>query len=284
MQRLPISNSNFDNADFVIVGVPDDKGSGYRKGASKAPDTIRKVANEKELGEVVRKGKKSVFEPELKKLSAKVFDYGNVVSASIKKTVEKIHSSKKFPIVIGGDHSITYKAISGIDGKKKLSFVYFDAHPDFICSRRNYFGSVICDIARLRNVDLKSSVIVGVREIEDEEIDDIKESGINVITATDIVGMGINKVVNTIKKTVTKNVYMSVDLDVVDPAFAPGVTTPVVGGITSDELLYFVRSLAQKVNMGFDVMEVCPKYDKNDITSYLAYRAILELVNEKGSL
>ncbi len=279
--KLPISNSDFKNARFVVIGVPDDSGSSYRNGSDKAPDAIRRVANSNELGEVVRNGKKSIFEPELSKLNAKVFDYGNVRKDGLKTAINKICKNGKLPIVIGGDHSITYKTISSISTKKRFSFVYFDAHPDFICSRRNYFGSVVCDISMLKNVDIKSSVIVGVRAIEDEEIDDIRKSGIKVITATDVVGLGAKKVVDVIKKTVSSNVYISVDLDVVDPAFAPGVTTPVVGGISSDELLYFIRGLAGYANMGLDVMEVCPKYDRKDVTSYLAYRTILEFISEK---
>ena len=280
MNKLPISNVQLSKADFVILGVPSDKGSRYRKGAAKAPSTIRRIVAKNEVGSVTRKGKKSLFEPWLEKFTAKAYDYGDVNLDNVEKTIAKI-SKTAIPITIGGDHSITYKVLSGIS-KEKISLIYLDAHPDFICSKRNYFGSVICDIADLKYVDLKSSVIVGVRAPEDEEIDNIKKSGIKTISAEEVEKLGIKNTINKIKKIVKKNVYLSIDLDVTDPAFAPGVTDPVPGGLTSNQLIYMVDELAKKANVGIDIMEVCPPYDIQDMTSYLAYRLILTAISSKN--
>jgi agmatinase len=276
---LPISNSSMKEARFVVLGVPSDKGSTYRKGAAKAPETIRRMIARNEIGSVMRNGKKSLFDPELQKFIAKVHDYGDISLDKTEKTIRDVVKAGKFPVVIGGDHSITYKTLSGIAPKKKFSLIYLDAHPDFICSSRNYFGSVMCDISKLKSVDIKSSIIVGVRTPEDEEIDNIKESGVRIVTATDIIEHGIKDIVKLINRTVSENAYLSIDMDVVDPAFAPGVTEPEPGGISSNELIYLVNGIAKKVNIGFDIMEVCPPYDIQGMTSYLAYRVMLEAIS-----
>ncbi|MCL4381505.1 arginase family protein [Candidatus Marsarchaeota archaeon] len=281
---LPINNSSFEKAKFVVIGVPDDSGSSYRKGAAKAPDAIRKIANMNEIGVVIRNNKKSLFEPQFEKFAAKVHDYGNVKKNKIKNEISRITKNNKFPILIGGDHSITYEAVSGFSPKEKWSIVYLDAHPDFICSKNRYFGSVLCDISKLENIDMKSSWIIGVRTPEEEEIMNIRKSGINFVDAVDIADKGIKKIVKMVKENVSKNVYMSIDMDVVDSAFVPGVTEPEPAGISSNELVYFVKEVASKINMGFDLMEVCPRYDIKNQTTYLAYRVILEAIssiNEK---
>ncbi len=279
--RLQISNSTFQKAECIVLGVPDDSGSSYRHGSALAPDAIRKFASHTEVAGVKRRSGVSMFNPEFRKFSARVHDCGNVGRGSLKKMMEKIGGARKFPLTIGGDHSITYTALSGLSRGKKFSLIYLDAHPDFICSSGNYFGSVMCDISRLKNADMKSSIIVGARALEDEEIDEMKDSGIKVITATDIAELGAKRVVDMIRNTVSSNAYMSIDMDVVDPAFAPGVTTPISGGISAAELLYMARELAGKATLGCDIMEVCPELDVGNRTLDLAYRLILEILSAK---
>lgn len=153
---------SFEGADVIILGVTDESGShALRKGASKAPDQIRKVSNEREIFE--RKGIKTITLPEVCGLNKKIFDYGNVKKGEIAKLVEIIVNKGEIPVTIGGDHSITAEILKGIDKtKRKISIVYFDAHPDFICSSRKYYGSVVCDITEYENIDFSSSIEIGM--------------------------------------------------------------------------------------------------------------------------
>jgi agmatinase len=101
----------FEDADFVIVGVPDESGShASRKSASKAPNRIRQISNERDV--FVREGMKTLAMPALTTPNKKIFDYGNVSKNKISRVMEQIVSAGKIPIVIGGDHSITTKAVN----------------------------------------------------------------------------------------------------------------------------------------------------------------------------
>ena len=224
-------------ANVVILGVPDESGShAKRKGTSLGPNSIRKVSRERAV--FTRKGTKSIAFPKLCENKIKLYDQGNIKKKEVTKTIQQLLQEKKFPIIIGGDHSITYEVLKGYNNhKKKISVVYFDAHPDFVCSSRNYYGSVVCDVLDLNYVDLQSSVEVGSRAIETEEMQNIKKRNMKVITVGDVKEKGVKKIFEEIKKYVRKNkVYLSID--VVDPAHAPGVDTPVLGGLSSSELLY----------------------------------------------
>src|SRR5919106_5018311 len=133
-------------ADVVIVGVPDESRShAKRKGASKGPDSLRRASNYYEFFE--RDGRRIPICPMSGTLeNKKIIDVGNLSRDHLYKAVFDIFSAKKIPITIGGDHSITtiiLKAINDSFEGEKISLLYFDAHPDFVSSTRNYYGSVI---------------------------------------------------------------------------------------------------------------------------------------------
>ena len=277
--KLPLSNSTEGEADFVVFGVPDDSGSAYRKGSSKAPDAIRDFVSRNEIGAVFHSGKKSLFEPGMHKLDAKVYDAGNRSRNAASGYAGSIASKGKIPIVIGGDHSVTYDILKGIDPKGKFGIAYFDAHPDIISSRGSYFGSVVNDLLSIRSFDPKSSIIIGLRTPEDEEIENIRKCGIKVITPLQIADMGIKAAAAKINSILKRRTYLSIDMDAVDPAFAPGVTEPEPAGLSSNNVIYLAKSVAKKGLMGFDIMEVVPEYDRDGMTLYLAYRLILEIIS-----
>ena len=283
IQKLPISNSKYADADFIIFGVPSDKGSAYRKGSRYAPNSIRDFVSKNEIGAVIKNHKKSIFEPGTSKFSASVCDIGNIKIGKEEDTALKIYSDKKIPVAIGGDHSITYRLLNGMQPNGKWGIIYFDAHADIISSRGSYFGSVIHDMSKIKGFSPESSFIIGLRTPEEEELDNIKDLGINTITALDIEESGIKNIAKRILPSIKKNTYISIDMDSIDPAFAPGVTEPEPAGISPNQLIYLAKKVAEKSVFGFDIMEVCPKYDHDGMTMYLAYRMILEIITSMDS-
>ena len=270
------NTDNFDDADIVIVGIPDEsKSHALRKGTSEAPDKIREISSIRDT--YTRDGKTSLGLP-LGGLKKKVFDYGNIKRDHVGEVIDKIISKSKIPFSVGGDHSISVEIIKSVSKKYgALSLVYFDAHPDLISSARNYYGSVFYD--SLPYIDLKSSLQIGVRTPEQEEIDNIKKYDLTVITPFDIVKNGIAKIEEFVLNKVGKNVYVSFDMDAIDPAYAPGVSVPVPMGLRNSEAIYLLKSLVNKRIVGMDLMEVCPGYDIKDRTSHLASRMIGEIIS-----
>lgn len=271
------ANSSYDDSDIVIVGIPDETGShAIFTGSSAAPDHIRKISNSKDI--YAEKKFQYLAQPTLGIGVARVHDYGNIKKRQIETTMAKILAAKKLPISIGGDHSNTAHIIKAMARKHgKISLVYFDAHPDFVSHTKNYYGSVITDC--LDYIDIKSSIQIGIRSPEQDELDNIKKHRLRAITPFDIVESGIKSAANTILDTVKENVYVSFDMDCLNPSCAPGVSVPVPLGIQSTDAMYCVKKLAKRGIIGLDIMEVCPSHDLNDVTSHLASRMIGELIS-----
>jgi agmatinase len=162
----------------------------------------------------------------------------------------------------------------------KISLVYFDAHPDFVSSTTNYYGSVVNDV--LSNIEISSSVQIGIRTPEQEELDNIKKFNLQVITPFDIQKHGIKLVTNSVLHRLGDKVYVSFDMDCVDPSYAPGVSVPVPMGLNSNDAVYLLKEIAKKGIVGMDIMEVCPSFDVKDRTSHLASRIISEVLYSSG--
>ncbi|HEY4680633.1 MAG TPA: agmatinase [Nitrosarchaeum sp.] len=280
MEKICWANTdNFDEAEFVIVGIPDESQShALRKGTEEAPFKIRQISNLRdsyERGETVSLGRP------FQGTEKKVHDIGNIDRNQIETIYDKISVSSKIPISIGGDHSITQQIINTMTKRiGKVSLVYFDAHPDFVSSTTNYYGSVMHDM--LSNIEIESSVEIGIRTPEQEELDNIKKYNLEVITPFDIKERGIEQVANSVLKKLGDKVYVSFDMDCIDPAYAPGVSVPVPLGLGSAEAVYLLQKIAKKGIVGMDIMEVCPSFDVKDRTSHLASRIIAEVLYSSG--
>lgn len=271
------ANTNkVEDADIVLFGVPDESHThSTRPGTAKGPDRIRKVSIERGVFE--RSGKNTVSLPAMSPLEQRIIDAGNNSREQVAGLVESVAFEGRIPFMVGGDHSITSEALKGLDRLgSKIGVVYFDSHPDFICSSRDYYGSVVCDISEYKNIDFSTSIEVGVRDPEPEELLNLRRTHLQTITPIDLVEMGLRRAMDLVKDRVGDRIYLSFDMDVVDPAFAPGVSTPVPGGLSSSEALYLVREISKLGLVGFDLMEVSPPYDLQDMTSQLAGRIIVE--------
>ena len=272
------NTNNFDESNIVLVGIPDESHSyALREGTSEAPYRIREISNIRDS--YSRKGKVTLGLPFSESTrNIKVFDYGNIDRVQIDEVYGKIITQSKIPITLGGDHSITRQILKSISNHVgKISLVYFDAHPDLISSTTNYYGSIFYD--SLPHIKIDSSLQVGIRTPEQEELDNIKKYDLKVITPFDIKERGVKEIANSIQQTCGSNIYVSFDMDCIDPAFAPGVSVPVPMGLSNVEAIYLLKSVVKLGIVGLDIMEVCPSYDIKDRTSHLASRMISEVIS-----
>lgn len=271
------NTSDIEESDITIVGINDESGShSVWSGTSKAPDAIRRLSNERDI--YMEHKMRCVALPTYGLGNAKIYDYGNIKKRQIPKAYGEILSFPKIPIGIGGDHSNTTPILKELSKKYgRLSLVYFDAHPDFVSHTRGYYGSVITD--SLDYIDTKSSLQIGIRSPESEELDNLKKHGIRTITPFEILESGVIETSKIIVDTIKDNVYVSFDMDCLDPSCAPGVSVPVPAGIQSLDATYLVKKIIAEGIVGIDIMEVCPPHDINDITAHLASRLIGEVIS-----
>jgi len=278
--KLIRSNVNsIAKADIVLIGLPDEsKSHARRKGASKGPDAIRSASNEFEYFE--RKGKIIPISPMAGDLERKkIFDFGNIAREDLYHLVFDIGSSGKIPIILGGDHSLTALSLKALNDalSAKLSLLYFDAHPDFVTSTTDYYGSVVSDSADC--IDFRTSSLIGTRGAEPEEIDNISTNKLESISPLDILGSGVHAISERIVSRCgdDTNVYISIDLDSIDPGIAPGVSVPTPGGMTPLELIFLVKKVCEKCNVvGLDIVELTPSFDLNNNTANIAARTLME--------
>jgi agmatinase len=269
-------------ADIVVIGVPDEsKSHAKRKGASKGPDSLRTASNTFEFFE--RDGKSIPICPMKGTLENKrIIDFGDIAREDLYSLILEIVTAKKLPITIGGDHSITTIILQAVnealDGDK-MSLIYFDAHPDFVSSTRNYYGSVITDSSNY--IDFKKSVLIGTRAAEQEELLNASKRGLEIVTPLDILEVGINHVVKKIiSKCKSNKVYLSIDLDCMDPGVAPGVSVPAPGGLFPLDLIYMIKKITEHLQVvGMDIVELSPDYDINQNTANHAARILMETIS-----
>lgn len=282
LQRLRCSNvDGIDNADIVVVGVPDESRShAKRKGTSRAPDVLRVASNESEYFE--RAGRIIPTCPMRGNFDNKrIFDAGNIKNKKdLHELVFEVVSKSKVPIMIGGDHSLTTESLKAASAasRSKLSLLYFDAHPDFVSSERNYYGSVLTDSAEL--LDFGKSVLIGTRAPEAEELANARNEHLRILNPLDIAELGLFRTAETIiLNTHDSNIYISIDLDCLDPAFAPGVSVPSPGGLSTLELIYLLKKTLETGRViAMDIVELSPDFDINGMTASAAARILSESI------
>jgi agmatinase len=276
-------HSNVDGiskSDIVIIGVPDEsKSHATRKGTSRGPDIIRIASNQSDFFK--RNGKIiPICSMDGRRIDdKKIFDYGNINRLDLYQLVFDLVSNKKIPILVGGDHSITTIALKAInDFYGNVGLLYFDAHPDFVSSTLDYYGSVLTDSSK--NICFEKSMLIGTRSAELEELKNADGVGLEVITPLDIIHQGISNVADRINsKNNNGKRYISIDLDCLDPAFAPGVSVPSPCGLSSIDLVYLTKLAISTGIVGFDIVEFSPDFDFNNITASLAARILLESIS-----
>jgi agmatinase len=278
VDRFPLANvTSIAEAEIALVLVADEsKSLAPRKGADQGPRALRYAFENSEVFK--REGKAILICPMRNNyINKKILDTGFTSRNDLYPLIFKLVERKIVPVIIGGDHSVTTIAIDAIsEALGKIGLIYFDAHPDFVSSKTDYYGSVITD--SLGRLDGRNVTFIGTRAAEIEEVENIQRNGFQVVSPLDIAEEGINKTIDKIRTRNTARKYVSIDLDCLDPAFAPGVSVPTPCGITSVELTCLVKHAVSSGIVGMDIVELCPNYDINDMTASLAARLLSESV------
>lgn len=287
---------------FGIIGVPYDMGTTDLPGARLAPRSIRSTSTQyaytsSEDNYGLRDSLQGFYDIETSKwiLQAKpCYDLGDVevFAGEPRTTFEHIHTTysellnkKIIPVTLGGDHAITFPIVEAYKNVKDLTVIHLDAHMDYWEPKRNSDFDHSCCVWNLSRMDhVKSIYQIGMRGLNHrpEMIEDAKKNKITTITAHHI-----QKNYQSIleKITLTKNVYVSIDVDVFDPSIAPGTGTREPGGLSYPFVKTLLSDLLNKksVNLvGLDVTEVNPLVDISNITSLLASRLILDIIGIKN--
>jgi agmatinase len=279
-------------ADVAIVGAPTDDGTSGRPGARFGPRAIRSAPTT--WGSDAWSIQLEV-EP-CERLTAVDAGDAPVVPSRHARALRVIHEFRvagagPIPVVLGGDHSITYPAAAAVARHvwpPAVGVVHFDAHAD---TADTVHGSLISHGTPMRRrieegwVDGSNFVQIGLRVYWPEKalFDWMRERGFRWHSIVEIEERGIDTVIDEAIAQALDGpevVYLSVDIDVVDPGMAPGTGTPEPGGMSGRELLRAVRRVVGAVELaGMDVVEVSPPYDQSEITSLLAYRVVMEALS-----
>jgi agmatinase len=267
------AQSSFEDADFVILGVPFDRTTTFRSGARFAPTTIREASLNFES---------DLFEHGVSFEDVNVHDGGDLFEegtvdemvAAIEVEARNVVSAGKFPIFIGGEHSISPPVVKAFG---EISVITIDAHLDY---REEYGGlrnSHACAHKRIEDIVGKGNVFAfGVRSMSSDE----RSEEALFADAFTIHEVGWEKAFSELLGKLERGpVYLSLDIDGIDPAYAPGTGTPEPFGLTPFDVRGVINTLGDRL-VGFDVVEVCPAYD-NGNTSVLAARMIREVIAVK---
>jgi agmatinase len=284
--RLP-RIEDVETADIAVVGVPFDSGVSYRPGARFGPAHVR------EASRLLRP-----YNPAQQVFpfaAQQVADAGDIAvnPFNIDEAVREIEAgalelatrATKL-VTIGGDHTIALPLLRAVTKKHgPVAVLHFDAHLD---TWDTYFGAPTTHGTPFRRaseeglIDLTASMHVGTRGplYGAEDLTDDERLGFTIVTSEDVEEHGVPAAIERIRNRIgDKPLYISIDIDVLDPAHAPGTGTPEAGGLTSRELLRMIRALSDRNIIGADVVEVAPAYDHAQLTAVAASHVAYELIS-----
>ena len=267
------------DSDFTVIGVPYDGAACARKGAALAPERIRFWSthltpyseDRTRLGEIriSDRGDIPIYD------QARDFDRVREIVAGL----------PNVPIILGGDHSISIPVFQAQRERyrdQRLGVLWVDAHPD-LCDV--FTGSRLSHACVLRRaleygIEPQDVCLVGVRSWEDQEIDLIENGGLNVYTAALTAERGMKSIASSVYSKLSRcdAVHISIDIDCLDPAFAPGTGIPDSGGLTSREVITLIKSMQGLPLVGLDLVEVSPPIDPSEATIFAALKIIMEYV------
>ncbi len=268
---------SLDEARFVVVGAPYDHTSTYRAGSRFAPRAIRDASLNIETYSLrTRVDIENVPIHDAGDLH--VVDNVSETLDRLSKVTKDILSANKMPVFIGGEHTVTLGPVRSLP--QSTGVVSFDAHGDL---RDEYGGGKLSHATVLRRitevVGVDGVLVCGVRALCKEEVDFIEQEKIQTMTPWEIRELGLAEAVGRVNAFTRKfrNTYLTIDTDVLDPAFAPGVANPEFNGLTPEELLTLATAVVDNRMVGFDLVEVCPNYDTG-ATAVAAARLIFEVI------
>ncbi|HKS60005.1 MAG TPA: agmatinase [Thermoplasmata archaeon] len=274
------ANAGWEDAEFVVLGVPFDRTTSFRPGARFGPDAIRQQSWNFESYDL---------ETGVDLAEVPIHDLGDTgefgtaadMVASLREQLRPIYAAGKIPITLGGDHACSPPCVEAIPDGTSIGVLYIDAHMDF---RSSYLGdarSHACSARRiLERVGARNIVVLGLRSVSREETEDNKTIGMSAVTAHEVFRDGIEasmqRALNMLK---TDKVYVSLDIDAIDPAYAGATGTPEPFGLTPRDVKFAIGQVAPRL-AGIDIMEVSPHYDSGN-TASLAARLAREAIVRK---
>jgi agmatinase len=266
--RLPHVTDLVD-VDVAVLGLPFDTGTSFRSGARFGPEAIRSASA------LLRPYNPALDVNVVETLS--IADYGDVpvspgdterTYGQVEEALAPLVEAGVFPLALGGDHSITLAELRALAPKHgPLALVQLDAHGDTweeYFGQRFFHGTTFKRALEEKLIDPKASVQAGLRGslYGAEDIDSARALGFTVLSCDELRALGPGVYADLVRERVGRRpVFLSFDIDVLDPAFAPGTGTPEVGGLSTAEALAFLRALAGIDLAGADVVEVSPPYD-----------------------
>src|SRR5438093_9082094 len=270
-------SSPLEKSRFVFFGVPFDRTSTYKPGSRFAPSALRDISANLELYSI-----RSNLDLEM----VPVHDAGDIdtvedLSETLRRTTQvwkELTATGKIPIIAGGEHTVTKAAVDALP--TDLGIVNLDAHLDL---RDEFLGEKLSHATFMRRVAEKLGsdhiMEVGIRAFSRPELDFARKSGVTMITPQDLRETGTSKTAQRIRGFLSgfSHSYVTVDIDVLDPAFAPGVGNPEPDGISTDELLTLIDASMQKNTVGFDLVEVSPQLDSGQ-TAAVGVKVIFEAI------
>ncbi len=273
------SHSGFEDARFVIFGVPFDGTCSFRGGTRHGPNKIREASYNfetymfqlgKDLSDVAMHDMGNTDE----------FGNAEMMTRGVHEFAKDIVDKGKFPVMMGGEHSITPPVVRCFEN---VGVIALDAHLDFRNSYLNERNSHACATRRISEiVGVQNVVPIGVRSICLEEKEDADRLGLKFISSFDVIeNIGIEKAVKSALKSIGRErIYLTIDIDVVDPAYAPAVGTPEPFGLTPLDVKKVIDLVGERL-VGFDIVEVSPPWDLGN-TAALAARLIDEAILVAG--
>ncbi|MFC0435889.1 agmatinase [Kutzneria buriramensis] len=274
-------------ADVAVVGVPFDSGVSYRPGARFGPSAIREASR--------------LLRPYHPGLDVSPFERAQVVDAgdipanpmdipaaieTVQREATELLTGGARLVTIGGDHTIALPLLRAVAQRHgPVALLHFDAHLD---TWDSYFGASYTHGTPFRRaveegvLDTSALCHVGIRGplYDRGDLTGDKELGFGIVTSADVLRRGVDEVIGGLRERIgDRPLYVSIDIDVLDPAHAPGTGTPEAGGMTSRELLEILRGLAGTNLVSADVVEVAPAYDHAEITSIAASHVAYDLVS-----
>ena len=284
--RLPRIDQ-VDHADVAVVGVPFDSGVSYRPGARFGPAAVREASRllrpyHPELDVSPFAAKQVVDAGDI---AVNPFNIGEAIE-TLQTEAEALQANGTRLVTIGGDHTIALPLLRAAAKKHgPVALLHFDAHLD---TWDTYFGEPythgtpfrraseegILDTSALSHVGTRGP-LYGKRDLEED-----RRLGFGIVTSGDVLRRGVAETVDALRQRIgDRPLYVSIDIDVLDPAHAPGTGTPEAGGLTSRELLEILRGLRDLNLIGGDVVELAPAYDHAEITAIAASHAAYDLVS-----
>ena len=275
-------------ADVAIVGVPYDGSTSYRSGTRFGPRAIREQS-------LLLWGYNNALDVAPFK-AQKVIDYGDVdvvppdiaaTHAAIEAEVSLLVKEGVKVITLGGDHSIALPLLRAHSHKYgRLAVIHFDAHPDTwdteFGEQKYSHGTPFRRAIEEKLIDTSAYIQIGIRGPTSgkKDYEDAVALGARMITIDDAMRMGLGGILGEVRSRVgNKPVYLSFDIDSIDPAFAPGTGTPEVGGFSSYQILQLLRGFKGLNLVGGDLVEVSPPFDHSNITSILASNLVFEFLS-----